>query len=64
MEKENINTLKYISYTHLMSNLIEISLKDCSDHNLLPILIVDNYTSKILSSVLKMSDLINREYHQ
>ena len=60
MEKENINTLKYISYTHLMSNLIEISLKDCSDHNLLPILIVDNYTSKILSSILKMSDLINR----
>ena len=60
MEKESINTLRHISYTHLISDLIEISLKDCSDNNLLPILIVDNYTSKILSSILTMSDLINK----
>ena len=60
MEKEKIKSLKILSYNHLMTDLIENSVKDCSENNLLPILILDNYTSKILSSILKTSDLINK----
>ena len=43
-----------------MKDLIENSVKDCSDNNLLTILIVDNFSSKILSSFLKMSDLLGK----
>ena len=60
MEKEKIKSLKILSYNHLITDLIENSVKDCSENNLLPILILDNYTSKILSSILKASDLINK----
>ena len=62
MEIEEINekSLKFLSYNHLIKDLIENSVKDCSENNLLTLLIVDNYTSKILSSFMKMTDLLNK----
>ena len=60
MKQNEIPSLKNLSYNHLMKDLIENSVKDSIDNNLLTILIVDNYSSKILSSFVKMSDLLSK----
>ena len=60
MKSNDNSSLKFLSYNHLMKDLIDNSVKDCSDNNLFAILIVDNYSSKILSSILKMSDLLSK----
>ena len=60
MKQNEIPSLKNLSYNHLMKDLIENSVKDSIENNLLTILIVDNYSSKILSSFVKMSDLLSK----
>ena len=60
MKSNDKSSLKTLSINHLMKDLIENSVKDCSDNNLLTLLIVDNFSSKILSSFLKMSDLLGK----
>lgn len=54
------NSLKFISYNRLINDLIEKTIKDCNENFGLTILIVDNYSSKVLSSFLKMSDLLTK----
>jgi hypothetical protein len=54
------NSLKNISFNHLIKDLIEDTIKNNSEESLFTILIVDNFSSEILSSFLKVSDLLNK----
>ena len=60
MEMEFNNSLKNISFNHLIKDLIEDTIKNNSEQSLFTILIVDNFSSEILSSFLKVSDLLNK----
>ena len=54
------NSLKNISFNHLMKDLIEDTIKNNSEESLFTLLIVDKFSSEILSSFLKVSDLLNK----
>ena len=54
------NSLRNISFNHLMKDLIEDTIKNNSDESLFTLLIVDKFSSEILSSFLKVSDLLNK----
>ena len=54
------NSLKNISFNHLMKDLIEDTIKNNSEESLFTLLIVDKFSSEILSSLLKVSDLLNK----
>ena len=60
MEMEYKNSLKNISFNHLMKDLIEDTIKNNSEESLFTLLIVDKFSSEILSSFLKVSDLLNK----
>ena len=60
MEMEYKNSLKNISFNHLMKDLIEDTIKNNSEESLFTLLIVDKFSSEILSSLLKVSDLLNK----
>ena len=60
MDMEFNNSLKNISFNHLIKDLIEDTIKNNSEQSLFTILIVDNFSSEILSSFLKVSDLLNK----
>ena len=60
MEIEFKNSLRNISFNHLMKDLIEDTIKNNSDESLFTLLIVDKFSSEILSSFLKVSDLLNK----
>ena len=60
MEMEYKNSLKNISFNHLMKDLIEDTIKNNSEDSLFTLLIVDKFSSEILSSFLKVSDLLNK----
>ena len=54
------NSLKNISFNHLIKDLIEDTIKNNSEESLFTLLIVDKFSSEILSSFLKVSDLLNK----
>lgn len=60
MEMEYKNSLKNISFNHLMKDLIEDTIKNNTEESLFTLLIVDKFSSEILSSFLKVSDLLNK----
>ena len=60
MEMEYKNSLKNISFNHLMKDLIEDTIKNNTEESLFTLLIVDKFSSEILSSLLKVSDLLNK----
>ena len=60
MEMEFKNSLKNISFNHLIKDLIEEKIKNNSEQSLFTLLIVDKFSSEILSSFLKVSDLLNK----
>ena len=53
-------TLKALANTRITVDLLESSIKDCIKTCPFTILVVDNYSAKVLSSYLTMSDLLNR----
>ena len=60
MEIQNIKSLKTLANSRLTVDLLEGSIADCQNRGCpFTILVVDNYSAKVLSSYLTMSDLLN-----
>ena len=53
-------TLKALANTRITVDLLESSIQNCIKTCPFTILVVDNYSAKVLSSYLTMSDLLNR----
>ena len=60
MDFQNSITLKSLANTRITVDLLESSILDCQKTCPFTILVVDNYSAKVLSSYLTMSDLLNR----
>ena len=60
MEVQNSLTLKSLANTRITVDLLESSILNCQKTCPFTILVVDNYSAKVLSSYLTMSDLLNR----
>lgn len=60
MEVQNSLTLKSLANTRITVDLLESSILNCQKNCPFTILVVDNYSAKVLSSYLTMSDLLNR----
>ena len=60
MESQNSLTLKSLANTRISVDLLESSILNCQKTCPFTILVVDNYSAKVLSSYLTMSDLLNR----
>ena len=60
MEVQNSLTLKSLANTRITVDLLESSILNCQKSCPFTILVVDNYSAKVLSSYLTMSDLLNR----
>ena len=60
MEIQNSLTLKSLANTRITVDLLESSILNCQKTCPFTILVVDNYSAKVLSSYLTMSDLLNR----
>ena len=60
MDSQNALTLKSLANTRITVDLLESSILDCQKNCPFTILVVDNYSAKVLSSYLTMSDLLNR----
>ena len=60
MEFQNSLTLKSLANTRISVDLLESSILDCQKSCPFTILVVDNYSARVLSSYLTMSDLLNR----
>ena len=60
MEFQNSLTLKSLANTRITVDLLESSILNCQKSCPFTILVVDNYSAKVLSSYLTMSDLLNR----
>jgi syntaxin-binding protein 1 len=60
MEFQNSLTLKSLANTRIAVDLLESSILNCQKSCPFTILVVDNYSAKVLSSYLTMSDLLNR----
>ena len=60
MDIQNSLTLKSLANTRITVDLLESSILNCQKTCPFTILVVDNYSAKVLSSYLTMSDLLNR----
>ena len=60
MEIQNTTTLKTLANSRIAVDLLESSILNCQKSCPFTILVVDNYSAKVLSSYLTMSDLLNR----
>ena len=60
MEVQNSLTLKSLANIRITVDLLESSILNCQKTCPFTILVVDNYSAKVLSSYLTMSDLLNR----
>ena len=60
MEAQNSLTLKSLANTRITVDLLESTILNCQKSCPFTILVVDNYSAKVLSSYLTMSDLLNR----
>ena len=60
MDVQNSLTLKSLANTRITVDLFESTILDCQKSCPFTILVVDNYSAKVLSSYLTMSDLLNR----
>ena len=60
MEVQNSLTLKSLANTRITVDLLESSILNCQKTCPFTILVVDNYSAKVLSSYLTMSGLLNR----
>jgi len=60
MEIQNTTSLKTLANSRITVDLLESSISSCQKTCPFTILVVDNYSAKVLSSYLTMSDLLNR----
>ena len=60
MEFQDTTSLKTLANSRITVDLLESSILDCQKSFPFTILVVDNYSAKVLSSYLTMSDLLNR----
>ena len=60
MDVQNALTLKALANTRITVDLLESSISNIQKTCPFTILVVDNYSAKVLSSYLTMSDLLNR----
>ena len=60
MEFQDTTSLKTLANSRITVDLLESSILDCQKSCPFTILVVDNYSAKVLSSYLTMSDLLNR----
>ena len=60
MEIQNIGSLKTLAYNRIALDLLESSILQCQKSCPFTILVVDNYSAKVLSSYLTMSNLLNK----
>ena len=60
MEFQNTTSLKTLATSRITVDLLEESIANCQKSAPFTILVVDNYSAKVLSSYLTMSDLLNR----
>ena len=57
--QKNITSLKTLANSRIIVDLLESSILDCQKKESFTILVVDNYSAKVLASYLTMSDLLN-----
>ena len=60
MEIQNTTSLKTLANSRITVDLLDSSITNEQNHCPFTLLVVDNYSSKVLSSYLTMSDLLNR----
>ena len=60
MEFQNNLSLKTLANSRITVDLLESSILECQKSCPFTILVVDNYSAKVLSSYLTMSDLLNK----
>ena len=60
MEIQNTTSLKTLANSRITVDLLESSILECQKSCPFTLLVVDNYSAKVLSSYLTMSDLLNR----
>ena len=60
MEIQDTTSLKTLANSRITVDLLESSILECQKTCPFTILVVDNYSSKVLSSYLTMSDLLNK----
>ena len=60
MEIQNSLTLKALANTRITVDLLSSTIENIQKSCPFTILVVDNYSAKVLSSYLTMSDLLNR----
>ena len=60
MEMQNTTSLKTLANSRITVDLLESTILLCQKSCPFTILVVDNYSAKVLSSYLTMSDLLNR----
>ena len=60
MEMKNTTSLKTLANSRITVDLLESSILECQKSCPFTILVVDNYSAKVLSSYLTMSDLLNK----
>lgn len=60
MEIQNTTSLKTLANSRITVDLLDSSINNDQNHCPFTLLVVDNYSSKVLSSYLTMSDLLNR----
>ena len=60
MEIQNTTSLKTLANSRITVDLLDSSITNDQNHCPFTLLVVDNYSSKVLSSYLTMSDLLNR----
>ena len=60
MEFQDTTSLKTLANSRITVDLLESTILDCQKSCPFTILVVDNYSAKVLSSYLTMSDLLNR----
>ena len=58
--QKNITSLKTLANSRITVDLLESSILECQKKQTFTILVVDNYSARVLSSYLTMSDLLNR----
>ena len=60
MEIQDTTSLKTLANSRITVDLLESSILECQKSCPFTILVVDNYSAKVLSSYLTMSDLLNK----
>ena len=59
MQKDTV-TLKSMATTRITTDLLETTILDCQKSCPFTILVVDNFSARILNSYLTMSTLLNK----